>query len=44
MTVQLFDWPERVRLIEVEDDHPLHASVADGRLVEWVEALAVTAC
>jgi predicted esterase len=32
--------PERVRLIEVEDDHPLHASVADGRLVEWVKALA----
>jgi pimeloyl-ACP methyl ester carboxylesterase len=35
--------PELVRLIEVEDDHPLHASVADGRLVEWVEALARTA-
>jgi len=35
--------PERVRLIEVEDDHPLHASVADGRLVEWVKALAAAA-
>jgi predicted esterase len=35
--------PERVRLIEVEDDHPLHASVADGRLVEWVKALATVA-
>jgi len=32
--------PSRVRLIEVEDDHPLHASVADGRLVEWVKTLA----
>jgi hypothetical protein len=29
-------------LIEVEDDRPLHASVADGPLVEWVEALAET--
>jgi predicted esterase len=29
-----------VRLIEVEDDHPLHASVASGKLVQWVEALA----
>jgi predicted esterase len=28
--------PERVRLIEVNDDHPLHASVSTGRLVEWV--------
>ena len=35
--------PERVRLIEVEDDHPLHASVADGRLVEWVKELATVA-
>ncbi|MAG29473.1 MAG: hypothetical protein CL908_01110 [Deltaproteobacteria bacterium] len=32
--------PGRVRLIEVDDDHPLHASVASGRLVEWVEQLA----
>lgn len=32
--------PQRVRLIEVEDDHPLHRSVADGLLVEWVRAIA----
>ena len=32
--------PERVRLIEVEDDHPLHASVASGRLLDWVRAIA----
>lgn len=31
---------ERVRLIEVDDDHPLHASVAAGRLVEWVRAIS----
>ena len=31
--------PEHVRLIEVEDDHPLHASVASGRLVGWIEEL-----
>lgn len=31
--------PDRVRLIEVEDDHALSRSVASGRLVEWVEAL-----
>ena len=30
----------RVRLFEVEDDHSLHASVADGQLVEWVKQLA----
>jgi hypothetical protein len=30
----------RVRFFEVEDDHSLHASVADGRLVEWVRELA----
>jgi len=30
----------RVRLFEVEDDHSLHASVADGWLVEWVRELA----
>jgi len=30
----------RVRLFEVEDDHSLHASVADGRLLEWVRELA----
>ncbi len=40
--MQLFDWPELVRLIEVDDDDPLHASVADGQLVEWIEALART--
>jgi alpha/beta superfamily hydrolase len=33
--------PGRVRLLEVEDDHSLHASVADGSLVEWVRELAV---
>jgi hypothetical protein len=30
----------RVRLLEVDDDHSLHASVADGRLLEWVRELA----
>jgi hypothetical protein len=43
VTVQLFDWPELVRPIEVDDDHPLYASVADGQLVEWVKALGRTA-
>lgn len=33
---------ERVRLIEVEDDHPLHASVENGSLLDWVRALART--
>jgi len=33
--------PERVRLIEVKDDHPLHASVASGRLLDWIRAIAV---
>jgi predicted esterase len=28
--------PERVRLIEVDDDHPLHDSVARGDLLDWV--------
>jgi pimeloyl-ACP methyl ester carboxylesterase len=28
-----------VKLIEVDDDHPLRASVADGSLVAWVTAL-----
>ena len=32
--------PGRVRLIEVDDDHPLHRSVERGDLIEWVEALA----
>ena len=31
---------ERVRLIEVDDDHPLHDSVASGALVGWVRELA----
>ena len=32
--------PAHVRLIEVDDDHSLHASAEDGSLVEWVRALA----
>jgi pimeloyl-ACP methyl ester carboxylesterase len=32
--------PQRVRLIEVDDDHRLARSVAGGRLVEWVRDLA----
>lgn len=32
--------PGRVRLIEVDDDHPLHAAVARGDLERWVRALA----
>ena len=32
--------PDRVRLIEVEDDHPLHASVETGALLDWVRGLA----
>ena len=32
--------PADVRLIEVDDDHSLHASVADGTLVDWVRSLA----
>lgn len=31
---------EHVRLIEVDDDHSLHASVEDGSLVNWVRELA----
>jgi len=30
----------RVRLLEIDDVHALHTTVEDGRLVEWVEALA----
>jgi predicted esterase len=30
----------RVRLFEVEDDHPLHESVSNGKLLEWVRGLA----
>jgi hypothetical protein len=32
--------PGRVRLIEVDDVHSLHSTVEDGRLLQWVEALA----
>ena len=35
--------PELVRLIEVDDDHPLHASVRSGRLIEWVREIAESA-
>lgn len=35
--------PSLVRLIEVDDDHALHASVASGRLVAWVRELAEAA-
>jgi pimeloyl-ACP methyl ester carboxylesterase len=31
--------PGRVRLIEVDDDHSLHATLEDGRLLAWVRAL-----
>jgi predicted esterase len=31
--------PEQVRLIEVVDDHSLHASSRNGKLVEWVREL-----
>lgn len=30
----------RVRLIEVNDDHPLRASTGSGQLVRWIESLA----
>ncbi|MCY4453147.1 MAG: hypothetical protein OXC01_14445 [Immundisolibacterales bacterium] len=32
--------PGHVRLIEVDDDHSLHASVEDGSLAGWVRGLA----
>ena len=32
--------PSTVRLIEVEDDHSLHASIENGSLVDWVRGLA----
>ena len=32
--------PGLVRLFEVDDDHPLRACVADGRLIDWVRDLA----
>jgi pimeloyl-ACP methyl ester carboxylesterase len=31
-----------VRLIEVDDDHPLHASVASGAIIDWVKELVAT--
>jgi len=31
--------PDRTRVIEVEDDHPLHASVENGALLDWVRDL-----
>lgn len=30
---------DRVRLIEVDDEHSLHSTVEDGRLLEWVDQL-----
>lgn len=35
--------PEQVRLIEVDDDHPLRESVAAGHLVAWVKGVAAQA-
>jgi hypothetical protein len=35
--------PALVRLIEVDDDHRLSASLADGRLLGWVRELAAAA-
>ena len=32
--------PACVRLIEVDDDHPLHESVASGALIRWTTELA----
>ena len=32
--------PGRVRLIEVDDEHSLHTTVEDGRLLGWVRELA----
>ena len=32
--------PAHVRLIEVDDDHSLHASVDNGSLVDWVREIA----
>ena len=33
--------PHLVRMIEVDDDHSLHAMAADGRLLELVRAIAI---
>lgn len=35
--------PEWVQLLEVEDDHALHASVESGALLDWVRAVAARA-
>ena len=35
--------PSFVRLIEVDDDHPLRACAADERLVRWIRELATLA-
>lgn len=35
--------PGRVRLIEVDDEHSLHTTVEDGRLLHWVEELGALA-
>lgn len=35
--------PAHVELLEVEDDHALHASVESGALVDWVRTLAARA-
>ena len=34
---------DTVRLIEVEDDHPLHASVDSGVILDWVSDLVASA-
>lgn len=34
---------DQIRLIEVDDDHPLRTSVANGSLVDWVHGLGVLA-
>ena len=33
---------DEVRLIEVDDDHPLHASVSSGAIIDWVKELVAT--
>jgi pimeloyl-ACP methyl ester carboxylesterase len=35
--------PRWVRLIEVDDDHPLRESVESGKLIEWVAGLSESA-
>ena len=35
--------PRWVRLIEVDDDHPLRESVRSGKLIDWVRELSRTA-